>query len=122
MANENMQVEVIARFDKCPWCGSEQRMMGELAKEMVEQGLLSEGVDAGTHEVGGPIIDPTKAGQMLAVSYRPGMYALRDTCIGCGREITVKIERRPTEVRLGMPQGAGRTQMPPGSMNPRMGG
>lgn len=110
MSKENNQqeqpkVEVIARFEECPWCGSKDKMMGRLAEEMVEQGLLSEGMDIGIVEIGGPIIDPTKVSKMLTVSMRPGMFALRDICVGCGREITVKIEKRLTEVRLGVVPG-----------------
>ncbi len=102
MSSENDQspVELIARFAKCPDCGSTDRMMGRLTAEMIEKGLLSEGIDVGTHEIGGPIIDPSKSSRMLSVSIRPGMYALRDICIGCGREITVKIERRLIRVDL----------------------
>lgn len=100
MANEEEQSisEVIVRFGKCPWCGSTDRMMGRLAKEMVERGTLTEGIDTGTHEIGGPIVDPSK--QTLSESIRPGMFALRDICVGCGREITVKIERRLTKVSI----------------------
>lgn len=115
----NQGVELIARFAKCPWCGSTDRMMGRLAKEMVEQGLLTEGIDIGLAEVGGPIIDPSKTSQMLSVSTRSGMFALRDICVGCGREITVKIEKKPVTVGLGPPPGAGGPPMSPGLGGPR---
>ena len=102
---EDNNVELIARYEKCPWCGSTDRMMGRLGKEMKEKGLLEEGMDVGLVEIGGPIIDPDKIGQTLAVSTRPGMYALRDICIGCGREITVKIEKKITVLGINPPQG-----------------
>lgn len=98
----NDGVELIARFAKCPDCGSTDRMMGKLVKEMIENGQLPEGTEAGLDEVGGPIIDPTKVNQMLSVSIKTGMYALRDICIGCGRTITVKIEKRSVKVRTGL--------------------
>ena len=100
---DNNQVEVIARFAKCPWCGSTDRMMGRLGNELKEQGLIDENMEVGLAEVGGPIIDPTKVSQMLVASVKPGMFALRDICIGCGREITVKIEKKP--VMIGLQQG-----------------
>lgn len=100
-------VEEICRFAKCPDCGSTRRMMAELGKEMVEKGLLTEGMDVGLDEIGGPIIDPMKASQMLANSIRPGMFALRDVCIGCGRTVTVKIMRKPVGVTVGMIAGPG---------------
>lgn len=93
-------VQVIVRFDKCPWCGSTERMMGKLGEEMKEAGLLSDSLEIGLSEVGGPIIDPSKVGQMLVESYRPGMFALRDICLGCGREITVKVERKQVKVDI----------------------
>jgi len=110
--NERPQVEVIARFKKCPWCGSTDRMMGRLAKEMVENGLLSEGIEVGLVEVGGPIIDPTKTSQMLTKSIRPGMFALRDICVGCGREVTVKIEKKQLVVGLGPQPNVGGSRTP----------
>lgn len=111
-SNENEQpdkpaVEVIARFAKCTWCGSTDRMMGRLGKEMEEQGLIGEGMDVGTHEIGGPIIDPNKVSQMLSASLRSGMFALQDICVGCGRQITVKIEKRLTMVGIGQAPGMG---------------
>jgi len=105
MSNGNQEVEVIVRFAKCPWCGSTDRMMGRLGKEMKEQGLIGEDMEVGIAEIGGPLVDPRK--QLLSTSLRPGMFALRDVCIGCGREITVKIEKKMTVVGAGpMMQGA----------------
>lgn len=111
---EQSQVELVARYNECPWCGSTRRMMGELGEEMKEQGLISEGMEVGLVEVGGPIIDPSKASQMLTKSVRMGAFALRDICIGCGREITVKIERKPVVIDLTVPLVPG--QQPPGGM------
>ena len=104
-SNNNPMVEVIARYAKCPWCGSTDFMMQRLGKELKESGLIGENMDVGIQEVGGPIIDPSKAGQMLAVSMRPAMYALRDVCIGCGRDVTIKIEKRL--VKIGITSTAG---------------
>ncbi len=98
--NQQPQVEMIARFAKCPDCGSTDFMMKRLAKEMVENGQLTEGMDVGIHELGGPIIDPSKTGQMLTQSLRFGMFALRDICIGCGRPVTVKIEKKSVVIDL----------------------
>lgn len=105
--DEKLQVEVIKRFEKCPDCGSTERMMGKLGDELKEQGLIGKDMEVGLIEVGGPIIDPTKTGQMLTKSIRPGMFALRDICIGCGRQVTVKIEKKMVEVNLQMIAGAG---------------
>ncbi len=99
-SGDQTKPEVIVRFAKCPWCGSTDRMMGRLGKEMKEQGQVDEGMDIGLVEIGGPIIDPRKVSQMLSESIRPGMYALQDICVGCGRQFTVKIERRL--MRVGM--------------------
>ena len=95
-------IETIARFTECQDCGSTDFMMRRLGKEMVEAGLIDEGMDFGLDEVGGPIVDPRKLTTMLARSIRPGMYALRDVCIGCGRLQTVKIEKRNVVVGVGM--------------------
>lgn len=98
-ANEE-KAETIAEYKSCPWCGSTDRMMGKLGKELKEQGLVGEDLKMGTTEVGGTVVDPRK--QMLSASLRPGMFALRDICIGCGREITVRIEKKLVRVSLGI--------------------
>ncbi len=101
MTTENKEhTKVIVRFRKCPYCGSTDRMMNRLAKEMIKEGTLTEGIDVGIKEVGGPIFDPSKISQMLSVSIRWGIYALRDICVNCGREITVKIEKKLLKVDL----------------------
>ncbi len=94
-------VEVVASFKKCPDCGSTRRMMGELGEELKKAGLIREDMNVGLEEIGGTILDPTKA--LLSISLRPGMFALRDICIDCGRKVTVSIEKKLTKIGL-MPQ------------------
>ncbi len=107
MSNGEQRVEVIAEYAKCPWCGSTDRMMGRLGKEMKEQGLVDENMNVGIVEIGGTVVDPTK--QMLSASYRSGMFALQDICIGCGRQITVRIEKKMVKVELGTMPGVRRS-------------
>lgn len=108
--DQDNQVQVVASFEACPWCGSTRRMMGELGKEMKEQGLIGEDMQVGLAEIGGPLVDPRK--QLLTASIRPGMFALRDICIGCGREITVRIEKKPFKVGMVPMPGVGGSALP----------
>ncbi len=107
-----LKVEVIAEFKACPWCGSTRMMMRELGKEMMEKGLVREGLAIGLSEVGGTIIDPATTGQMLSVSIRRGRYALRDICVGCGREVTTRIEEKPVKIGIGLPADVGGSLLP----------
>ena len=98
MTTSNNKPKVLKRFSKCPDCGSTDFMMAGLGKELKEQGLISEGLEVGLTEVGGPIVDPTI--KTLTTFARAARFALRDICMGCGRQVTVKIEQK--DVVVGM--------------------
>jgi len=112
MGNDNIEVKIIKEFTECPWCGSREVMMGKLGEEMKEKGLIGPDMNVGLDEIGGTIIDPRLAGKMLARSIRPGMFALRDICLGCGRSITTRIEKKPVEVGLGPMPNVGGEPLP----------
>ncbi len=76
-------------------------MMGDLGKEMEEAGFIRSGMSVGLDEIGGPVIDPTMTGKMLTDNIRPGHYALRDVCVGCGFHRIVRICRKPVNVQIG---------------------
>ena len=101
MATSDQKPKILRRFSKCPYCGSTDFMMAGLGKEMKEEGLLNEELEVGLVEIGGPIADPTR--QMLTAVIRMGRYALRDICMGCGRDVTVKIEEKPVRMDMKIP-------------------
>lgn len=114
-------VETLAEFKKCPRCGSTARMMETLGKEMKEQGLIGEDLDVGLNEMGGPLVDPRKANQMLSMSTRPGHFAMRDVCLSCGEIYVVKITRKPVVLGVGVPPQAGGLNPTGPGMNPGLG-
>lgn len=97
---EQKAVEVIATFDKCPHCKGTRRMMETLGNELKEKGLLRKELNVGLAEVGGPIFDPERASKLVVGGTVPGMFALQDICLDCGRPYTVRIERK--QVKLGL--------------------
>lgn len=97
---EQKAVEVIATFDECYHCGSKRRMMETLGNELKEKGLLRKDLNVGLVEIGGPILDPNRSSKLVVGGTVPGMYALQDICLGCGRPYIVRIEKK--QVRLDM--------------------
>lgn len=93
MTEQNV-AEVVALFDKCPYCGAKERMMETLGNELKEKGLIGEDRTVSLSEIGGPIFDPAKLGKLLVGSTVPAMYAAQDICLGCGRMHTVRIVKR----------------------------
>ena len=98
MADE-LEPTILKSFDKCPWCGSTERMMGKLGEELKEKGSIRADMNVGLKEIGGPIIDPGVT-SMLVGGLIPAHFALQDICMGCGREITVHIERKMVAIGL----------------------
>ena len=101
MGEVKMEEVILKEFPNCQKCGSTELMMGDLGKEMEEEGLIRPGMSVGLDEIGGPVIDPAMTGKMLTDSIRPGHYALRDVCMGCGFHRIVRVSRKPISVQIG---------------------
>ena len=109
--------EIMAEFDRCPVCGSTRRFAEEVAKEQVEKGAMEPGLKYGLQQVGGPILDPRKASQMLVGARVPAVFALLDVCLGfpdkpCGCVYAVRLERGEAALQ-------GIQRQSPGFMPPR---
>lgn len=97
----------LEEFEHCPYCGSSKFMMRELGKLLKKKGFISEKLDVGISEIGGTVTDPNAPVPLIPGSIRPGDYALRDICRGCGREVTSKITRKPVQLSIAGPGGSG---------------
>ena len=102
----NGEEQIIAEFDKCPVCGSSKRFAEMVAEEQREKGLLGEGLKYGIYQVGGPILDPGKVGQMLVGAMVPAITALLDVCLDCGTVYAVRLERSEVSLRMVVAQRA----------------
>ncbi|MFW6125491.1 MAG: hypothetical protein ACOC58_00135 [Chloroflexota bacterium] len=110
--------QIIAKFDKCPSCGSTRRLAGDVADEEREKGRMDPELRYGLYEMGGPIVDPRKANEMLVGSMVPVVRAVVDVCLDCGMVYTITLERGEVPLQaVAMKPG----QRPPGFMPPQRG-
>lgn len=82
--------EVLAQFDKCPWCGSTKRLGDHLLAIAKQRGLV--GKDFHWYPVQTqlqPPIDPTRV-PLIGSSFPTAVIA-SDFCLGCGRGYPVRI-------------------------------
>ncbi len=101
MGEVKMEEVLLKEFPECQKCGSTELMMGDLGKEMEQEGHIRPGMSVGIDEIGGPVLDPAMTSKMLTDAIRPGHFALRDVCMGCGFHRVVKISRKPIAIQLG---------------------
>lgn len=102
--------ELLARFDKCPNCGSEKRLMGEIVKEQKEKGKL-EGMSPCLMLLQSVAGSPKDIMTGLLGSTIPVGIGILDACMDCGTVYTV--EQQEAEVPIErLQQEQGRQQMP----------
>lgn len=87
----NEKPTVIATFDKCPNCGSTERLAESLAKEVKERGLMRQELENYVHILDGVIQDPQRASMLPIGSSMPAFTAHMDICRNCGAYYSVKI-------------------------------
>ena len=109
--------QIIAEFDKCPGCGSTNRLAGSVADEQKAKGLLGEDWKLGIYQMGGVIVDPNKVNQMLVGTKVPVVSALVDVCMDCGMIFAVRLVRGEKSL-----QAVQMPPLPPGSSLPPMSG
>jgi hypothetical protein len=107
---------IIAEFDRCPNCGSSEKLMESIADEQRKKGLIGKDVKYGLHELGGPVLDGRMVGKLLIGSKVPEAYCLLDCCLACGTIYATRITRGelPAYSRRKPGKGLPPFQMPPG--------
>jgi hypothetical protein len=108
--------QIIGEFDKCPNCGSTEKLMESIADEQRKKGLVGEDVKYGLDDLGGPVLDGRMVGKLLVGSKVPAAWCLLDCCLNCGTIYATRITRgeMPLQV-VQTPPGKGTPfQMPPG--------
>ena len=96
-------------FEKCPYCGSSEKVIGSVIGELIANGRAGEDTVSGV-ALQLVIADPRRA--MLAT---PVMTVMEDICAKCGARYTVRIDvqERPITAQMkGGPKG-GLPGMPP---------
>ena len=94
--------ERLIKTFKCTNCGSNRRVVREVADEEVAKGKFGEDLPVGSHQNLIAIFDPRKP----CISC-PVLMVIRDICAECGTEYVCEVRRT-----IGQPQA----MMPPGAL------
>jgi hypothetical protein len=91
-----------ATFTKCPACGSESRLVGEIAEEMKKEGLARQDWKAFIDIKQGVVIDKNRSVLMpIGKTIDAGYVISTDVCIDCGCFFAVEIMRVPARFDQG---------------------
>lgn len=112
--------QVLASFDKCPVCGSERRLMGELVKEQKEKGKMPEDTQACLQLLSAAAFSPMSAATTLIGEKVPTGTAILDACLDCGTVYAVQLLRGEVRLQIQQMPMQGQ-QMGPGMGFPNMG-
>lgn len=80
-------------FTKCPCCGSEDRFLEQLGKELRERGLAREEWNFHLEVKEGVVLDKTKEAAIPIGSEVPGYGLMTDICMDCGCIYAVDLTR-----------------------------
>ena len=92
MANPNRQI-VLARFDKCPNCGSERRLMKELVEEMQAIGKTPKVTRPCLQLLSSVAANPAALAKTLVGAKIATGSAILDACMDCGTIYAVELLR-----------------------------
>lgn len=87
-----MEQPKIIEFDKCPVCGSKERLAGQLAKKEKKKGTMRKDLNFYAHIITGVIKDPQYERQILYGAAIPAYRIYLDVCLQCGTYYAAKVE------------------------------
>ncbi len=88
-----MDKDFTRQFDQCPNCGSTDRFLEQLGKEIKERGLAREEWGMFLDVKQGIVIDQAKEAAIPIGSSLPGFDYKTDICMDCGSIYAVSIAR-----------------------------
>ena len=80
-------------FTKCPCCGSEDRFLEQLGKDLKDRGLAREEWNFHMEVRQGIVVDPTKEAAIPIGSEIPGYGFITDICMDCGCIYAIDLTR-----------------------------
>ena len=89
-----MTIEYPIKFNKCPACGSEERIAQNEAAESIERGELPVGTRIPFRRLQAVIFDPQTASQLIAPRQVPVLVAIEDICANCGKLCVVEVQKQ----------------------------
>lgn len=101
--------DVLAEFDKCPNCGSDRRLLKELAQEAKEKGLVSEDFKPQPLVMATPPLRNPLKPPIIGMKYSNAII-LFDVCLECGTLYAFRILRGLIEAF----PASGQPVIPPG--------
>lgn len=87
-----MKQPIIIEFDKCPNCGSKERLVGGLAEKEKKKGNMRKDLNFYAYIIPGVVKDPQREHQLLIGTSLPAYKICLDVCLQCGTIYTAKIE------------------------------
>lgn len=82
----------VLKFDHCPACGLDNRLVGTLQKKEKAAGHMRPNVEFYVNTIPGVIADKALEGSRLVGSTAPGYSISLDVCTNCGCMYAVKID------------------------------
>lgn len=88
-----MEKDFSRQFTKCPACGSEERFLEELGKELIERGIARKGWAQHMDVKHGVVVDTQTEANIPIGSVLPTFNFMTDICMDCGCVYAVNITR-----------------------------
>lgn len=92
-----MEHEFEKKFPKCPCCGSEERFLEDMGKELKERGLAREEWDSHLDVRRGVVVDQQKEATIPIGSEVPTFGIVTDICLKCGCIYATVLVRQNTK-------------------------
>ena len=96
-----MEKDFHREFTKCPQCGSEDRFLEELGKELKERGVAREEWNMHLDVKEGHVVDEAKEAAIPIGSDVPAFGIITDICMNCGCIYASVLQRR--DAKKGLP-------------------
>mgnify|MGYP001580241639 CR=1 FL=1 len=91
-------------FIKCPACGSEDRFMEQLGREIKDRGLARPEWNMSWDFRQGVVVDQAKAKSIPIGSELPGYVITTDICMNCGCVYATNLTRVSGKIGIAPPQ------------------
>lgn len=95
-----MDKDFSRQFTKCPCCGSENRFLEQLGKELKDRGLAREEWNMHLDVRQGVVVDHTKEAAIPVGSEIPGYGLITDICMDCGCVYAIDLTRNDSKKTL----------------------
>lgn len=82
----------VIKFDKCPNCGSTDRLVGRLVRAAKDKGQAREEWEPCMQIIQGVVVDPMRQSQILIGQNVPAYTVFTDVCMKCGTFYAILVQ------------------------------